>query len=442
LETQVEPVARARGAGSHPPRIYYAAGNGDVMGTYGHWKEEKDDPTQLSMTYSGQFYDLCRRLGSTGFVLSHDSKTGEMRDGRMTIRQCTPARYGSGPAPLYHLEQFWKALRVIAGAWRFRADVVVPASGACHWFPLAILPMLGIKVVPAFHCVLWPKYRRPGRLARVITALDRQLFKRCAAMLTASSDIEDQLRELLGAEFTLQRGRMPESAAGEGTPKHELRADAAKREPRIIPFLPTYRSASFPHAVPAPAAPPFRVLYAGRVVAEKGVFDLVKIAAILRQQNRPVEFDICGSGAALEEMKQQAAAQNLAMHFHGHCNRPTMVEKFRNAHAVIVPTTTGFVEGFNQVVAEGILAGRPVVTSDVCPAIKYVGDAAVVVPPDNVPAYADALARLSDDAAFYKHCVAACAVAREKFFDEAQGWGAALHNAIRIAVPERGGVAA
>jgi glycosyltransferase involved in cell wall biosynthesis len=408
LDPEVEPVGRAQAAGSRAPRIYYAAGNGDIMGTYAHWKEEKDDPSQLSMTYSGQFFDLCRRLGGTGVVVVHDGRTGVVRDGRFTIRQRRPARFGQGPGPLYHLEQFWQAMRVIAGAVRAGADVVVPASGACHWFPLAVLPMFGIKVVPALHCVLWPKYRRQGRLGRMITALDKQLFKRCAAILTASSDIEDQLAELIGSE------RM--------------------KKVRLLPFLPTYRSASFPEIVPAPAMKPFRVLYAGRVVAEKGVFDLVKIAGMLKSEGRVVEFDICGSGAALEEMKKQAAEQGVAMRFHGHCNRPVMVEMFRNAHAVIVPTTTGFVEGFNQVVAEGILAGRPVVTSHVCPAIRYVGDAAVVVPPDDVAAYAKALARLADDAAFYRQCADACVAMREQFFDEARGWGAALQKAVRIAL--------
>ncbi len=413
LNADVEPMGRARvAAGAKPPRLYYAAGNGDIMGTYAHWKEEKDDPSQLSMTYSGQFFDLCRRLGCSGFVLSHDGRTGVLRDGRITIRQRRPARFRNGPGALYHLEQFWESLRVMAGALAYRADVVVPASGACHWFPLAILPLFGIKVIPALHCVLWPKYRRPGRLARLITALDKILFTRAAAaLLTASSDIDEQISELAG--------------------KRSSRV-------RMVPFLPTYRGGHFPEPVAAPAAPPFRVLYAGRVVAEKGVFDLLKVAGILAAEGRNIEFDICGSGGALDEMKRRSEADGLAgrIRFHGHCNRPTMVEMFKNAHAVIVPTTTDFVEGFNQVVAEGILAGRPVVTSDVCPAIKYVGDAVVAVPPDDVPAYAKAIARLSDDAGFYQHCASACNTAREPFFDESRGWAAALDSALRIALPE------
>jgi glycosyltransferase involved in cell wall biosynthesis len=97
-----------------------------------------------------------------------------------------------------------------------------------------------------------------------------------------------------------------------------------------------------------------------------------------------------------------------------------------------VPTTSRFVEGFNQVVAEGILAGRPVVTSSVCPAIRYVGDAVVAVPPDDVPAYAAAIRRLATDHEFYERCRAQCHLASPQFFDPARGWGAALESALTI----------
>ena len=54
-----------------PLRILYAAGPGDVVGTYRHWKEGRDDPSQVAVTYSGQFYDLCRDLGAEGYVISY-----------------------------------------------------------------------------------------------------------------------------------------------------------------------------------------------------------------------------------------------------------------------------------------------------------------------------------------------------------------------------------
>ena len=40
---------------SKPLRILYAAGPGNVLGTYRHWRGGEDDPSQVAMTYSGQF---------------------------------------------------------------------------------------------------------------------------------------------------------------------------------------------------------------------------------------------------------------------------------------------------------------------------------------------------------------------------------------------------
>ena len=99
---------------------------------------------------------------------------------------------------------------------------------------------------------------------------------------------------------------------------------------------------------------------------------------------------------ALTELKAAAESADLAERFrcHGHCNKPTMREMFARCHVVIVPTTSEFIEGFNQVVAEGVLSGRPVITSSVCPALDYVRDAVVEVPPDDVKGYGDAILKL------------------------------------------------
>ena len=59
----------------------------------------------------------------------------------------------------------------------------------------------------------------------------------------------------------------------------------------------------------------------------------------------------------------------------------------------------------------------------------------MAVPPDNVPAYAEAIVKLADDAAFYANCVTHCAVARAQFLDEHRGWGAALETAVKAVLP-------
>jgi hypothetical protein len=55
-------------------RILYAAGCGDVISTYKHWVQGQDDPSQLAITYSGQFYEVCRDLDAQAYVISHAKK--------------------------------------------------------------------------------------------------------------------------------------------------------------------------------------------------------------------------------------------------------------------------------------------------------------------------------------------------------------------------------
>ena len=121
-------------------RILYAAGPGDVIGTYEYWRDGRDDPAQVAMTYSGQFYDLCRELDAQALVISTCSRRASIRDGRFTIQhRPIPLRTRSGV--LYHIGQLLHELRLVGAALRFRADVVV-VGGYGHWFAFLMLPML------------------------------------------------------------------------------------------------------------------------------------------------------------------------------------------------------------------------------------------------------------------------------------------------------------
>jgi len=114
---------------------------------------------------------------------------------------------------------------------------------------------------------------------------------------------------------------------------------------------------------------------------------------------------------------------------------------YAQAHVVIVPTTSDFIEGFNQVVAEGVLSGRPVITSNVCPALDYVRDAVVEVAPDDVRGYGDAILRLCDDEALYRSRSRGCVAAQPQFYDEGRGWAAVLKTvvgeALSLPLPRR-----
>ena len=79
-----------------------------------------------------------------------------------------------------------------------------------------------------------------------------------------------------------------------------------------------------------------------------------------------------------------------------------------------------------MVCAEAILAGRPVITSPVCPALEYVREAADEVPPDNIEKYCQAILKLYDDQEFYEQKQDACAKLQGQFYDPKNSWAEKL----------------
>jgi hypothetical protein len=85
-------------------RILYAAGPGDVVGTYHYWVTGQDDPSQVSITYSSQFYEVCRELDAETYVISSSSQRKFYYDGQFKI-QHRPIPFLSSSALFYHLGQ-------------------------------------------------------------------------------------------------------------------------------------------------------------------------------------------------------------------------------------------------------------------------------------------------------------------------------------------------
>ena len=270
---------------------------------------------------------------------------------------------------LYHLREIWCGLVLLSDAIRFRANVAIISSGTTHWFMLWLFSLFGIDVIPSLHCVLWHKYVSTSLINKIQLALSRNIFvSNAKAILVVSHDIAQQVKQLT-------RG------------KH----------PKILQFFPKFHKSYFVNIAPPPSKrSPFRVLFAGRIEENKGVFDLLEIAKCLNSEARTdIVFDICGEGSVLEGLRVKVSQLQLEDSFicHGYCTKQKMQEMFSQAHLVIVPTRKDFVEGFNRVVGESILCGRPVITSAVCPALSYVQEAVMEVPPDDVPAYKNALVK-------------------------------------------------
>jgi len=83
-----------------------------------------------------------------------------------------------------------------------------------------------------------------------------------------------------------------------------------------------------------------------------------------------------------------------------------------------VPTTAQFTEGFNQVMTEAVLSGRPVVTSDACPAVEYLPNTGVLVPTDDTMPMRRPSCQLCDGpGVLRKSARANCATVSGPFYD-------------------------
>lgn len=357
----------------------------------------------MSITFSSQVFETCRALDVSASVVAQRSPKQHFEADGFTIDHCKPIMPNAKGA-LYHLAMTLSGLRLDVQALRQRADVVVVSSGTAHWFTLRPLQWAGVKVIPAYHNrALAPGAdRRP--ISRLINRLNSSVLRDAAAVLVPSRDVGEQVKAIAG-----------------------------EHAPPMIEYLPVYRSETFGAPVGRDStSTPFRVLFVGRVEEIKGVFLLLEVAKRLRAEGVPIEFDLCGAGGALEELrtKVRESALDGVFRLHGQLKQKEMRAKLAQAHVLAVPSTHEVGEGQPMVVAEAIVAGLPSLISTACPA-DYVRAAVEVLPPEDVDAWAEALRRLMKEPARYQALIRGTEQLKAQFLDLERGFGAALRVALR-----------
>ena len=212
----------------------------------------------------------------------------------------------------------------------------------------------------------------------------------------------------------------------------QLSALAKPARLNVAVVTPTYARGHFDEVSPPdPGKRPFRVLFNGRTEANKGVFDLVIVAAQLHSE-RPGEFlfDICGEGTELPRLVERVEELGLqdVMRVHGFCDTERLTQLLGESHVVVVPTRSDFEEGLAKSCVEAVLAGRPFVTSPVCPALLSLGAAGVETLPDDPQSYREALVSLADDPKLYESKAAACAPLQAQFYDTSRSYKETLRR--------------
>ncbi|MBE9155827.1 glycosyltransferase family 4 protein [Nodosilinea sp. LEGE 06152] len=388
-------------------RILYSSGPVDATSVYMHWVLGQDDPSHFAITYAQNFYELASKFNAKSWLISSRDKKGLIQDKNFKI-EFRSLKHHFRSSIAYFAGQFWSGLRLIVSAILFRADILIATQDRTFWFLLGILPLLGIKIIPTIHCTLWPKYKRLTTVQRIIQKLNSWFFQYgCVEICVVSEDIKDQIIKITNG-----------------------------RSRPIRTFVPTYRE-DFLNDIKIQSynseTDTFKVLFAGRVETSKGVYLLLDVAKKFIAAKPNCVFNVCGTGGEVENLKAAALKAGIANQFivHGHCKRDKLRKMYETSHVVVVPTTKDFVEGFNKVVAEGVIVGRPIVTSSVCPALSVVREAAVEVSPDSVEEYFNAILRLATDKDFYAQKQKNAVALRKQFFSYSKSWQAQVESVVQ-----------
>lgn len=146
--------------------------------------------------------------------------------------------------------------------------------------------------------------------------------------------------------------------------------------------------------------PADRIVAVGRLARHKGFDYLVRAAHVLFARGVDVTLDMVGDGEERGALTALAAELGIAerVRFRGWLPFPEARRAMREA-TVLVHPSEGLGDGLPNVVREAMAVGTPVVASDVAGIPDALCDGCgVLVPPRNVAALADALARLLTDA--------------------------------------------
>jgi glycosyltransferase involved in cell wall biosynthesis len=199
-------------------------------------------------------------------------------------------------------------------------------------------------------------------------------------------------------------------------------------------MYPQFRRENF-EGIPPPNREgyPFRIVFAGRIERNKGVFDILEIARQVEElQPGLVRWDICGDGSELTQLIQKHGAMDLGsvVTIHGWTDPVRLRVLQGQSHLSIVPTRGDFAEGMAKTALEAILAGRPVIASSVTPALEILGAAATTVESENIPEYVEKISTIAKDRERYGALVSACKDIQELLYDKGNSFVSTLKRII------------
>jgi len=388
-------------------RIFHLAGPADITGDYDTWIKKDLDATSFGGgVFIEQFFQFCKERGTRAYLISTASGLSSC-NGQFILEYRNPnTRQLKGIR--YHLRMLRFMSGVIITIARFRPNILLITMGDHYLFLLYVLYFTKMAIVPFLHCTLWPRMKKHSELTiarRMLLRLTGQFLRsRSEGVLAISDVISSQLNDI-----------------------------TSRRPPRTVRFRPIYERGLFQNmSPPVWDSSPFRVLFVGRVTTDKGIHTLLDVARLVRvQPSSNTIFDVCGTGDEFDAVQSTIAHEHLTeIQLHGHCSREQLHSLYSRCHAVIIPTTANFPEGFNRVSIEAVLCGRPSIVSTAA-LEPEIASAVIEVSPNDIKGFADAIKSLRENRDVYERLRLNALRLQDLFYDKTRGWEVGLLSIIK-----------
>ncbi|MET0341762.1 MAG: glycosyltransferase, partial [Polyangiales bacterium] len=174
------------------------------------------------------------------------------------------------------------------------------------------------------------------------------------------------------------------------------------------------------------------IVFAARMVLEKGPLELIEAVRILRQRGIQAVATLYGDGPALDAVRERAKQlPDGAIHTPGQVDNAVLFEALRGATFACVPSRSTFVEGMPMALTEALAARTPVIASN-CPVFQrsFVdGEGVRIFQEQDPKRLADVIVdALADDAAYARLSETTADAfkrvsAQHSFTELLEGWG-------------------
>jgi glycosyltransferase involved in cell wall biosynthesis len=170
-----------------------------------------------------------------------------------------------------------------------------------------------------------------------------------------------------------------------------------------------------------PSGRPQHLLFLGHLYREKGIFELVAAFSRVREQRPELRLTMAGVGTEDDELRRQAGAQGLgdALRLAGWVSPEKKNALLASADCLVLPS---YEEGLPLALLEAMASGVPVVATPVGGVAEVARHEveALLVPPQDVHALAQAIERILGDPALANRLAGAARKRAEVFSPSAQ----------------------